>query len=60
MREVIKGTTCLRLGIHRYQLALQVTRNLAASRSNTNKDGICKINITPNIGTNIIIMFHAS
>jgi hypothetical protein len=30
-------------------LALQVTRNLAASRSNTNKHGIDKINITPNI-----------
>jgi hypothetical protein len=26
-----------------------VTRNLAASRSNTNKHGIDKINITPNI-----------
>jgi hypothetical protein len=29
-----------------------MTRNLAASRSNTNKHGISKINITPNIRTN--------
>jgi hypothetical protein len=29
-----------------------VTRDLAASRSNTNKHGIDKINITPNIRTN--------
>jgi hypothetical protein len=29
-----------------------VTRNLAASRSNTNKHGTDKINITPNIRTN--------
>jgi hypothetical protein len=51
MREgrVIKGTTCL---------GLQVTRNLAATRSNTNKHGIGKINITPNIRTNCIIIFY--
>jgi hypothetical protein len=33
-------------------LALQVTRDLAASRSNTNRHGMDKINITPNIRTN--------
>jgi hypothetical protein len=57
---MIKGTTCLRLEIPRYQLGLQVTRNLAASRSNTNKYSIGKINITPNIRTNCIIMIYAS
>jgi hypothetical protein len=31
----------------RYQLGLQVTHNLAATRNNTNKHGIVKINITP-------------
>jgi hypothetical protein len=57
---VIKGTTCLRLEIPRYQLGLQVTRNLATIRSNTNKHGIEKINITPTISTNYLIMFYAS
>jgi hypothetical protein len=57
---MIKGTTCLRLKIPRYQLALQVARNLADSRSNTHKHGIGKINITQNIRTNCIIMFYAS
>jgi hypothetical protein len=37
-----------------------VTRNLAASRSNTNKHGMGKINITPNIRTNCIIIFFAA
>jgi hypothetical protein len=32
-------------------------RNLAANRSNTNKHSIGKINITPNISTNCIIIF---
>jgi hypothetical protein len=41
----------------RYQLALQVTRDLTAKRSNTNKHGIGKINITPNIRSNCIIIF---
>jgi hypothetical protein len=57
---MIKCITCLRLEVPRYQLGLQVTRNLAATRSNTNKHGIGKINITPNIRTNCIIMFYAS
>jgi hypothetical protein len=35
-----------------------VTRNLA-SRSNTDKHGIGKINITPNISTNCIIIIYA-
>jgi hypothetical protein len=48
---VIKGTTYLRLEIPRYQLGLQVAHNLAASGSNTNKLGIGKINITPNMRT---------
>jgi hypothetical protein len=43
----------------RYQLALHVTRNLAASRSNTDKHGIDKIDITPNIRTNCIIIIYA-
>jgi hypothetical protein len=30
-----------------YQLGLQVTHNLPAIRSNTNKHGIGKINVTP-------------
>jgi hypothetical protein len=34
-------------------------RDLTASRSNTNKHGIDKINITPNISTNLIIMIYA-
>jgi hypothetical protein len=57
---VIKGTTCLRLKIPRYQLVIQVTRNLAASCSNTNKHGIGIINITLNIIINSIIIFYAS
>jgi hypothetical protein len=40
----------------RYQLALQMTRVLTASRINTNKHGIYKINITPNISTKCIIV----
>jgi hypothetical protein len=46
---MIKGTTCLGLEIPGTRMILQVTRNLAASRSNTNKYGISKINITPNM-----------
>ena len=46
--------------ISRYQLDLQVTHNLAAIRSNTNKHGTGKINITPNIRTNYISMIYAS
>jgi hypothetical protein len=57
---VIKDITCLRLEIPRYQLDLQVIRNLAATRSNTNKHGIGKTNITPNIRTYYIIMIYAS
>jgi hypothetical protein len=41
-----------------YQLALQVTRDLTAKRSNTNKHGIGKNNITPNIRSNFIIIFY--
>jgi hypothetical protein len=55
---MIKGTTCMRLKIPRYPLGLQVTQNLAASRSNTNKHGIGKINITPNIGTNHVRIIY--
>jgi hypothetical protein len=57
---VIKGTTCLLFEIPRYQLGLQVTRDLANNHSNTNKHGIGKINITPNISITCIIMFYAS
>jgi hypothetical protein len=42
-----------------YQLALQVTRVLTAKRSNTDKQGIGKINITPNIRINCIIIIYA-
>jgi hypothetical protein len=35
-----------------------MTRNLVASRSNTNKQCIGKINITPNIGTNYMRIFY--
>jgi hypothetical protein len=34
-------------------------RNLTASRSNIDKHGIDKINITPNICTDLIIMIYA-
>jgi hypothetical protein len=44
----------------RYQLALQVSSNLTAIRSNTNKHGIGKINITSNTSTNCIIIFYVS
>jgi hypothetical protein len=57
---VIKGITCLGLEISMYQLALQVTRDLAAKRSNTNKHGIGKINITPNIRINYVIIIYAT
>jgi hypothetical protein len=36
-----------------------VTCDLTAKHSNTNKYGIDKINITPNIRTNCIIIFYA-
>jgi hypothetical protein len=35
------------------------SHNLAANHSNTHKHGIGKINITPNISTNCIIIFYA-
>jgi hypothetical protein len=56
---VIKSITCLRFEIPRYQVGLQVTRNLAATHSNTNKYGIGKINITLNIKTNNVRIFYA-
>jgi hypothetical protein len=37
-----------------------VTRVLTTKRSNTDKHGIDKINITPNIITNCIIIIYAS
>jgi hypothetical protein len=37
-----------------------VTRDLTASRGNTNRHGIDKINITPNISTNYIIIIYVS
>jgi hypothetical protein len=43
-----------------YQAGLQVNRNLIATRSNTDKYGIGKINITPNMRTNYIVIFYAS
>jgi hypothetical protein len=36
-----------------------MTRNLAASHSNTNKHGIGKIIITPNISTRCVIIIYA-
>jgi hypothetical protein len=39
-----QGHNLLVTQISRYQLGLQVTHNLAAIRSNTNKHGIGKIN----------------
>jgi hypothetical protein len=36
-----------------------MTRNLAASRSNTDKHDIDKINITPNIRIYCVIMIYA-
>jgi hypothetical protein len=57
---VIKGTTCLALEIPGTNFALQMTRVLTAKRSNIDKHGICKINITPNIGIHCIIIIYAS
>jgi hypothetical protein len=37
-----------------------MTRDLTASRSNTNKHGIDKFNITPNIRINCIIIIYVS
>jgi hypothetical protein len=37
-----------------------MTRVLTAKRSNTNKHGIGKINITPNIRMNYIIIIYAA
>jgi hypothetical protein len=37
-----------------------MTRVLTAKRSNTDKHGICKINITPNIRINYVIIIYAS
>jgi hypothetical protein len=43
----------------RYQGDSSNPRYLTARRSNTNKHGIDKINITSNIGTNCIIIIYA-
>jgi hypothetical protein len=43
----------------RYQLALQMIRDLTTKCSNTNRHGIGKINITPNIRTNRVIIIYA-
>jgi hypothetical protein len=37
-----------------------MTHDLTAKRSNTNKHGISKINITPNIRINYIIIIYVS
>jgi hypothetical protein len=55
---VIKGTTCLGLENPGTRMILQVTRVLTASRSNSNKHGIGKINITPNISTKYILIIY--
>ena len=55
---MIKGTTCLGLEISRYQDDLQMTRVLTAKRSNTDIHGIGKINITPNIYANYILIIY--
>jgi hypothetical protein len=54
---VIKGTTCLALEIPGDRMNSD-PRNLTASRSNTNRYGIDKIIITPNIRTYYIIMIY--
>jgi hypothetical protein len=59
-KKPVIGTGRYEIFPYRFHPYLQVTRNLAASRSNTNKHCICKINITPNISTNCIIIFYAS
>jgi hypothetical protein len=43
----------------RYQDDSLDPRDVTASRSNTNKQGIDKINITPNISTNWILIIYA-
>jgi hypothetical protein len=53
------GTTCLGLEILGTNL-LFGDSDLTASRSNINKHGIYKINITPNIRTNYIIIIYAA
>jgi hypothetical protein len=55
--KVIKGTTCLTLEIPVTRVILQIPRDLTASRSNTNRHGIGKINITPSMSTNWIITY---
>jgi hypothetical protein len=55
---VIKGTTCLGLEIPGTRMILQVTRDLTASRSNSNKHCIGKINITPNIRTKYTLIIY--
>jgi hypothetical protein len=55
---VIKGTTCLGLEIPGTRMIFKIP-DLTAIRSNTNKHGIGKINITPNIRTNCVIIFYA-
>jgi hypothetical protein len=48
---MVKGTTCLALEILVTRVILQILEP-RTSRSNTNRHGIDKINITPNISTN--------
>jgi hypothetical protein len=55
---VIKGTTCLGLEIPGTRMISSDPRDLTANRSNTNKHGIGKINITPNIRTNYAVIIY--
>jgi hypothetical protein len=57
---VIKGTTCLRLEIPRYQLALQilVTSPLFVA-IHINRQESHKNNSTPNMKTNSVKIFYA-
>jgi hypothetical protein len=57
---VIKGITCLRLKIPRYQVGLLilVTSPLVVA-IHKNRQGVHKNNITPNMRTNNVTIFYA-
>jgi hypothetical protein len=60
---LIKGTTCLRLAISRYFTKLVfgfLVTSLLLVEIHTNRQGVHKNNITPNMRTNNVRIFYAS
>ena len=55
--KVDKGTTCLGLEVPGTRMIFKI-RNIAANRSNTNKHGIGKFNITTNIYAKYILIIY--